>query len=303
MTPKPRRLAAVCFACVFAFAAHPAAAISFEALFAPSARLWERWTAHDANSTAAIDHAPWDRFLKTYVSQGDDGVNRVAYAVVTDADRQALARYIAGLAATPISRYARGEQLAYWINLYNALTLKVVLDHYPVRGIRDIDISPGLFADGPWDKDLLEIEGEAVSLNDIEHRILRPIWRDPRLHYAVNCASLGCPNLRRTAFTSATVDALLSADARAYVNNPRGARLDHGRLVVSSIYDWFQEDFGGNEAGVIGHLMRFADPALQTRLSRIKGINGHDYDWTLNDANGRAPGPDSSASTYYTKSR
>ncbi len=128
-----------------------------------------------------------------------------------------------------------------------------------------------------------------MSLNYIEHLIFRPILRDPRLHYAVNCASLGCPNLRRTAFTSATVDALLSAAARAYVNHPRGARLDHGRLVVSSIYDWFQEDFGGNEAGVIGHLMRFADPALQTGLSEFKGFSGHDYDWTLNDAGGVRP--------------
>ncbi len=190
-----RHLTALVVACAVALAAFPAAALSIEALFAPSAKLWERWIAHDPNATAGIDHGTWNRFLKTYVSDGDDGVYRVAYGRVTGADKRVLEDYVAGLAATPISGYARAEQLAYWINLYDALTVKVVLDHYPVDSIRDIDISPGLFADGPWDRKLVEIEGEDVSLNDIEHRILRPIWRDPRIHYAVNCASIGCPDL------------------------------------------------------------------------------------------------------------
>ena len=92
--------------------------------------------------------------------------------------------------------------------------MKVVLDHYPVDGIRDIDISPGLFAGGPWDKKLVEIEGDDVSLNDIEHRILRPIWRDPCIHYAVNCASIGCSNLRPTAFTAANAERCLRQPRR-----------------------------------------------------------------------------------------
>ena len=165
-----------------------------------------------------------------------------------------------------------------------------MLDHYPVDGIRDIDISPGLFADGPWDKKLVEIEGEDVSLNDIEHRILRPIWRDPRIHYAVNCASIGCSNLRPTAFTAANSDALLTAAAQAYVNHPRGARVEDGKLIVSSIYVWFQEDFGGNDAGVIRHLIRYAAAGLGTRLAGVTSIHTHDYDWGLNDAVGGAIG-------------
>ena len=123
---------------------------SIEALFAPRAELWQRWTAHDPAAAAAIDHAPWDRFAKTYVKPQPDGVNRVAYARVSAADRKALADYVAGLAGTPISAYRREQQLAYWLNLYNALTVNLVLDHYPVASIRDIDISPGWFSDGPW---------------------------------------------------------------------------------------------------------------------------------------------------------
>ncbi len=163
---------------------------------APSAELWPRWQAHDDASTARIDHSAWDRFLRTYVRLGADGIARIPYGRVAAADREALGRDLSRLAATPISAYSRAEQFAFWVDLYNELTVKVVLDHYPVRSIRDIAISPGLFASGPWGRKLITIEGEGLSLDDIEHRILRPIWRDPRIHYAVNCAALGCPNLQ-----------------------------------------------------------------------------------------------------------
>lgn len=251
---------------------------------APKAELWPRWQAHDPAATARIDHDAWDRFVRTYVRASSDGVNRVTYGEVTQADKSALAAYIDSLAATPITRYARPEQQAYWINLYNALTIKVVLDAYPVKSIRDIKISPGLFSSGPWGKKLVAVEGESLSLDDIEHRILRPIWRDPRLHYAVNCASLGCPNLAREAYTPANLDRLLNESARAYVNHPRGARCDGNRLAASSIYVWFQDDFGGSDAGVIAHLKQFAEAPLAARLAGVTRIAGNDYDWSLNDA-------------------
>lgn len=255
---------------------------SFEALFAPSAELWERWTAHDARSQARIDHGDWTRLLRAYVKPDATGLNRFDYRAVAAADRKSLDGYVAGLAAVPVSRYRRAEQRAYWINLYNALTVRVVLAHFPVRSIRDIDISPGLFADGPWERDLVTVEGEPVSLNDIEHRILRPIWRDPRVHYAVNCAAVGCPNLERRAFTAANAEAMLEAAARAYVNHPRGVRVASETLTVSSIYVWFQEDFGGTDEGVIAHLRRYADAPLRKALRDRGEIDGHAYDWTLN---------------------
>jgi hypothetical protein len=260
------------------------AGASFEALFAPRAEPWARWTAHDETSSATLDHATWQRLLQAYRVLGTDGVARFAYGRVGAADRAALAAYLDDLAAMPISRYARAEQFAFWVNLYNALTVKVVLDHYPVASIRDIDISPGLFSDGPWDAELLRIEGEPVSLNDIEHRILRPIWRDPRVHYAVNCASIGCPDLAAEAFTAANTDALLEAGARAYVNSPRGARVEAGRLTVSSIYIWFEEDFGGSDWSVIEHLRRYADPTLAAELQGHRTIDDDAYDWSVNDA-------------------
>jgi hypothetical protein len=199
-------------------------------------------------------------------------------------EKAALGRYIASLAALPIGGYDRSEQMAYWINLYNALTVQVVLDHYPVDSIRDIDISPGLFSNGPWGKRLVEIDGEALSLDDIEHRILRPIWHDPRIHYAINCAALGCPNLQAEPFRGATIDPQLDAAARAYVNSPRGAAVDGDDLVLSSIYDWFMEDFGATEEQVIRHLRSYADPGLDAVLRQFTSVDDYRYDWDLNDA-------------------
>ena len=245
---------------------------------------WPRWQASDEAANASVDHTPGDRFLARHLVAGEDGINRVAYRRVLPAEREALAVYLAALAGLPVTTYRRAEQRAYWINLYNALTVRVVLDHYPVASIRDIAISPGLFSRGPWGKKLTRIEGEEVSLDDIEHRILRPFWRDPRLHYALNCAALGCPNLQPRAFTAATAEAMLEDAARAYVNHPRGARIVEERLRVSSVYIWYKEDFGGDDQGVIAHLRRYAAPSLAQALAAQTSIAGDSYDWALNDA-------------------
>ena len=261
-----------------------AQANALERLFAPKAERWSFWDRQNDDSTAVIDHGHWDRFLQTYTVPGEDGIIRVRYSRVTAADRDALAKYIDDLQQLPIRDYSTPQQLAYWINLYNALTVQLVLQHYPVESIRDIDISPGFFADGPWGKQLLLIEGQAVSLNDIEHRILRPLWQDPRLHYALNCASLGCPNLQPAAFRAETMEAMLEQAAAAYVNHPRGASVEDNKLYVSSIYSWFRDDFGDDNAAVIAHLQRYAAPPLRGALSAGMRISGDRYDWSLNDA-------------------
>ena len=258
-------------------------AFSLAALAAPKAELWEFW-AQSTQSKVAIDHGAWNDFLARHVKPGDDGINRVAYGRVATAQREALEQYLDKMQGVAIRKFSRAEQRAYWINLYNVATVKVVLDHYPVDSILKINISPGLFAKGPWKKKLLTVEGEGVSLDDIEHRVLRPIWQDPRTHYSVNCASLGCPNLPAQAFTSANMEELLDASARAYVNHPRGARVEKGRLTVSSIYVWFGSDFGGGDAGVIAHLKKYGEPALKKALADVRRIGDDEYDWSLNDA-------------------
>ena len=265
--------------------------LSLAALAAPKAELWERW-AKSSQTKVAIDHADWDAFLQAYVKPGKDGpsaglgtgINRVAYGKVSKSDRATLDRYVTNMQGVTITKFSRPEQRAYWINLYNATTVKTILDHYPVESIMKISISPGFFAKGPWGKKQLKIEGEDVSLDDIEHRILRPIWNDPRTHYSVNCASLGCPNLAPHAYTASNMEDMLNAGARAYVNSSRGASVTNGKLTVSSIYAWFQGDFGGDDAGVIEHLKKYAEPALAKKLSGITRISDNAYNWDLNDA-------------------
>lgn len=253
------------------------------AFAAPRSDLWDRWLAHDPQSRAAVDHGAWDRFLQRRVQPGPGGINRISYRAVSAAGRGGLKAYIGRLSDLRIGRYSRGEQFAFWVNLYNAVTVDLVLDRYPVASIRDIDLSPGPFADGPWRRKLVSVEGIDLSLNDIEHRILRPIWRDPRIHYAVNCASVGCPDLIPAAFTGTNSEALLEAAARAYVNHPRGARMAGGKLMLSSLYRWYLADFG-DEAGVVAHVKRYADPKLAEAIDSLQRFSDGGYDWRLADA-------------------
>ena len=248
---------------------------------APKAELWKRWVDADETSMQTVDHSAWERFLATYVVASDDGINRVRYGAVTPADRDLLDRYIATLSATPVTALRRDEQRAFWINLYNAVTVQVVLDFYPVDSIRDI--RSGIFSAGPWGKELVSVEGVALTLDDIEHRILRPGWRDPRIHYALNCASLGCPNLQRHAFTRANAEVQLANAAKDFVNHPRGVEINSETAFVSSIYDWFAADFGGSLKSTVAHLLQYAEPDLATALQRVSALR-YRYDWDLNDA-------------------
>ena len=252
---------------------------------APKAELWARWQKHDPASRQKIDHEAWDKFLNQFVvAPHPSGINRVRYQTVTAVDLKGVKSYLQSMQALMISTYNRFEQKAFWINVYNALTVDLILSRYPVASIRDINISPGLFERGPWGAKLLTIEGEKLSLDDIEHRILRPIWKDNRIHYAVNCASLGCPNLQPEAYTGENTDALLERGAREFINHPRGVSIQKGRLQVSSIYVWFQEDFGGDPADLMEHWQEYADPPLADALQKYNGGLAHDYDWRLNGA-------------------
>ena len=251
---------------------------------APKADLWPRWKTHDPGSSTEVDHSAWDRLLDKYlVTNHPSGINLLNYGGVNAEDRQRLESYLDSLQEIPVSQLNLQEQKAYWINLYNAATVKVILDHYPVSSITKIDLSSGLFSRGPWDAKILRIEGEELSLNDVEHRILRPIWNDPRVHYAAICASKGCPNLQDRAYTSENIEALLEKGAREYINHPRGATFEGRKFVLSSIYDWFQEDFDGSEEGVLRHLRRYAAPELAGKLESFSGRINYDYDWSLNE--------------------
>lgn len=238
-----------------------------------------RWRSF--GDRASVDHSAFTTFIQRYRSLGSDGVARVDYAAVSAEDRATLPAYLAALQTVSATELTREAAFAYWVNLYNALTLDLVLEAYPVGSIREV--RGGLFNTGPWTDKVAEVDGRAISLDDIEHGVLRPVFKDPRTHYAVNCASISCPNLDATAFEADGLDARLDRLAADYVNHPRGARVENGRLYVSSIYSWFREDFGGDDPSVIAHLKRYAKPGLASQLEPLTEVWDHEYDWSLND--------------------
>jgi hypothetical protein len=223
------------------------------------------------------DDADWAAVLASHLTRGADGVARFDYA---RAPLGAVAGYVGRLEGVDPTRLAAPAAFAYWANLYNALTIRVVLEAWPVASIRRIGGS--LFAPGPWREKRVRVAGRDLSLDDIEHGIMRPVFGDARVHYAVNCASIGCPDLLVEPWRGAGLSAALDAAARAYVNHPRGARVAGGRLTVSSIYRWFAADFGGTDAGVIAHLRAHADPRLADALAGVGRIDADDYDWAIN---------------------
>ncbi len=250
----------------------------------PPADLWHRWLADDPNSTLRIGHDEWDAILMRYLRIGEDGVHRVAYGEFTPADRTRLDDYIAHLAGLPISAYNRAEQLAFWINLYNALVVRLVVDHYPIASIRDIGTPSEAGGGGPWRQELVVVEGSPISLYDIEHRVVRPIWRDPRVHFALSCAAVSCPNLQPEPFYADELERQLNDAAIAYVNGSRCIRIEDDQLGLSSMFRWYRDDFGGTDRDVINHLMAYAEPGLAMKLQRFDQINDDGFDWRLNDA-------------------
>lgn len=218
--------------------------------------------------------------LKRNLTPGDDGVLLFDYAAAKDSgDHETIKFFITEQAARSPSTMSDAEATAYWANLYNAITLDVVLDDYPIKSIRSL----GLFKSGPWKRDVVTVEGETLSLDNIEHDILRVDYASPYIHYMVNCASISCPNLRDELWQAETLDADSTDAAEAYVNSDRGVTIrKDGRLSVSKIYEWYDEDFGGDDEGLRAHLLRHAKGDRRDALQNEAEFKGSHYDWNLN---------------------
>ena len=235
----------------------------------------EFWT--DAAATSeVVDHGEWQAFLDEYLVVAEDGVNRVRYDAAREAAAPGLYRYLRDMATLDPRQLSRDEQMAYWINLYNALTVRVVLENPGKNSIRRMG---GFFSIGPWGEPVVRIEGRDLSLDDIEHRILRPIWQDHRIHFAVNCASIGCPNLMGEAFRGDNLERLLDAGEQSYLQHARGFdREDNGKIHLSSIFKWYRQDFAPDEDGVL----RYVERTLGLDAGLLGGRVSYDYDWLLN---------------------
>jgi hypothetical protein len=223
---------------------------------------------------APADHSAWDALLTRYVLPAGIDYTRWQSAAV---DREALRTYLRELQTVAVDSLARDEQLAFWINLYNATTVQLVLGHYPTASFRDI----GGPEDSPWKQPVIRIGRRELSLDAIEHEIVRPQFGDARIHFALNCAAASCPPLLNAAYQAQTLDAQLDAVTRAALNDSRfvdarecAAR--QGSIRLSRIFEWYAGDFGD----VVDFLNRYRAAPLDPGC-RIEFM---DYDWALNTA-------------------
>jgi hypothetical protein len=250
--------------------------------YAANSAPWEFWLQSDDNNTAVIEHADWQIFLDAAVVRDKQRqINLLRYKSLADEQHSLLKNYLAYLQGLDPRTYNRNEQMAYWINFYNALTVQLVLDNPGKKSIRDM--GKGLFSFGPWGDDLTSVAGQPLSLDDIEHRILRPGWQDRRIHFAVNCASIGCPDLAAQAYTGANLEASLDAAEKLYISHPRGVSFTAaGELQLSSLFDWYQSDFAPDEPALLEYLREHATPGVAERLANYRGPRSYVYDWRLN---------------------
>lgn len=241
-------------------------------------------TAADGDSCALFDHehTGWTAVLGRYVRGGF-----VDYAGLRKRGAADLRAYLSSLGSVCGDHYdtwTRAQKLAFWINAYNAYTVKLIVDHYPLKSIRSIGILPGAaFRD---DFIALPKLGRAkLSLNDIEHGILRAELREPRIHFAIVCASKGCPALRSEAYRASALEAQLDDAARGFVGDPRKNRYDAASrtLRLSAIFDWFHEDFERAAGSVPALVARYANANIAAAI-RAGGVRVEflDYDWSLN---------------------
>lgn len=235
-----------------------------------------------AAQEARIDLDLYGRLLEKYTRAVPEIVGtRVDYrSLKNSSDWERLVRQVH--AAKP-SRLTRDEKIAFWINAYNILTIDLILDHYPIDGIKEI----GTLFSPVWDLEVANIEGHPITLGTIEHQILRKM-REPRIHGAIVCASISCPPLARTPFRPTNLDKDLSAAMRRWITTrEKGVAIDrmHSVVRLSKIFDWFEEDFE-SQGGVLAMIATFLEPSdaawLRSQGKNVS-IRYFSYDWSLND--------------------
>ncbi|MDH3650272.1 MAG: DUF547 domain-containing protein, partial [Saprospiraceae bacterium] len=209
-------------------------------------------------------HAAWDVLLSRYVTPNGE----VDYEGLKD-NQTALTTYLEYLSAHPPEAGENKErELSYWINTYNAHTIALIVNNYPLHSIRD------LYGGKPWDEKWIKINSRIYSLNDIEHGIIRKRFRDPRIHFAVNCAAKSCPPLANKAFTASNYEQLINQLTTTFINNPKYNQVESDQANLSKIFEWYADDFGD----LISYVNRYSN----IKLKPDAAISYDDYDWSLN---------------------
>ncbi len=210
-------------------------------------------------------HKAWDALLRKYVSSS----GKVDYKGFKSSKKQ-LDAYIMELRAHPVqSKWSREKQMVYWINAYNAFTIKLIVENYPVASITK------LHGGKPWDVKWIEIGSNKYSLNNIENDILRPKFKDARIHFAVNCAAKSCPPILNRAWTESNMKSYFEKQAKAFINNSKYNKIAADKVQISKIFDWYGEDFGN----IVDYLNKYSS----TKINADAKVEYLDYNWSLNE--------------------
>ncbi len=228
--------------------------------------MYEFPVLEEANTSVpviAVSHAPLDAMLKKYVSAS----GKVDYASFKN--DPTIARYLGMLESATPSAMDRNEEKAFWINVYNIYTIKLIIDNNVPKSINDIG--------SPWDKKFIKIAGKTYSLNQVENEILRPKFGDARVHFAINCASISCPKLHNAAFTASNLEAKLEKLTKEFVNDSAMNDISAGNIKISNIFDWYGVDFK-KEGTVIDWLNKYSNVQINSDAK----IGYKNYNWNLN---------------------
>ncbi len=235
--------------------------------------------ASDAPSkkgSIVVNHQQWTTLLQKHVDKN----GMVNYKGFQN-DSLFLQAYLNDLSINPPDEnsWTNEDQIAYWINLYNAFTLQLIINHYPLKSIKDIGSAIQIpFINSPWDIKFIRINGKKLDLNNIEHAILRKKFNEPRMHFAINCASISCPKLRREAYTGKKLHAQLNEQAILFINDSTRNNISNTQANISKIFRWFKGDFTKK-----GSLIVFLNKYSNEKLDQDADINFMDYNWTLNE--------------------
>lgn len=214
---------------------------------------------------AKPDHTQWNTLLQKHVS----ATGKVNYAGFK-ADKAKLQTYLDVLAASPVQdNWSRAEKMAYWINVYNAFTIKLIVDNYPVSSITKLHNGK------PWDVKWIKLGNKTYSLNEVENDILRPKYQDARIHFAVNCAAKSCPPLLNRAWTGENLKSYLEKQTAAFINNAKYNTISARKVEVSKIFEWYASDFG--------NLIEFLNKYSKTSINKGASVSYKEYDWGLNN--------------------
>ena len=242
---------------------------------APRSKLIEFWDDREESSSLKMDYSVWNELLANHVVLAESpDINRFDYGAITDVDRARLASFISYMESMEPRQMNSLEQKAYWLNLFNACLIKYLIEAEPKRSVREL-------GGRLWRRDMAYISMQDVSLDNIEHGILRPIFNDPRVHFSLVAGTIGSGELSPIAFTADNVEQLLEENTHKFINHPRGVKIEGNKIIVSQIFRWYRADFGGNTQGVREFILRYLDEEKKAAFENIKSLD-YEYSWRLN---------------------